>query len=200
MKEFKTAMGVMLAIIIAAFAAFITSDVIDTLAEDSLKEAHHCTFVIPSEFEPGSERGTFINKNYPMESSSVSYHIYSNGNDVVMTNREKMQKQEAFEKAVIDKSGDLTRDEYEKLLSDSYNSAYGEDVSFTVESFDEVTIDGYPGYKIVSYYQASGEEVVHQTVYMILSKYKTFTITYQRAEDDECEDLFEQSAQTIHVQ
>ncbi len=200
MKKFKTAIGVMLAIIMAIVAAYITSDVIETLAEDSLKEAHHCTFVIPSEFTPGTESGTFINKNYPMESSSVSYYVHNNGNDIVMTNRERLQKQEAFEEAVIDKSGDLTRDEYEKLLSDSYNSAYGEDVGFSVEAFDEITVDGYPGYKIVSSYQVSGEEVVHQTVYMLLSKYKTFTITYQRAEDDECEDLFEQSAQTIHVQ
>ncbi len=199
MKKFKTVLGVAVAIIMAGIAAYITSDVVYTLAEDAPKEAHHCTFVIPSEFTPGTEGGTFINKNYPMESSSVSYHVFENGNDVVLTNREKLQQKEAIEEAVIDKSGELTKEEYEKILTESYNSAYGEDVGFTVDSFEKITVDGYPGYKIASYYQASGEEVVHQTVYMILSKYKTFTITYQRAEDDECEALFEQSADTIRV-
>jgi hypothetical protein len=72
-------------------------------------------------------------------------------------------------------------------------------VGFVVSSFDKITVDGYPGYRIVSSYQAADEEKVHQTVYMLLSKYRTFTISMQRAEDDDCEALFEECASSIHV-
>ncbi len=199
MKKTKVVLGVLLSICIACITSKNAIGVLRVDAQNNLDVARQCTFVIPSDFEPGTDAGTFVNKSYPMESSSISYNVYSNGDDVVLTNRERLQQGEAIKEAVVDKSGDLTKSKYQELLSDSYNLAYGEDVGFKVESFDNVTIDGYPGYKIVSSYQASGEETVHQTVYMILSRYKTFTITYQRAEDDDCAEQFESSAETIHV-
>ena len=80
-----------------------------------------------------------------------------------------------------------------------YKAQYGADVGFKVESFDHIEIDGYPGYKIVAKYEPEGSQVVHQTVYIIRSKYRTFTITYQRAADDDCEESFNISASTIRV-
>jgi hypothetical protein len=34
---------------------------------------------------------------------------------------------------------------------------------------------------------------------MLISRYRMFTVTYQRAEDDDCEEFFENSAATIHL-
>ena len=168
-------------------------------AKDEPKEARQCTFVIPSDFTPEPESGVFVNKNEPMESSSICYDVYDNGKNLVLTNREKKKNPASIEKAIVDNSGNLTKSEYEKILSESYKKALGQDVNFTVTSFKDITIDGYPGYKIESTFTVSKQQPVYQTVYMILSKYKTFTITYQRAEDDLCEELFETSAATIHV-
>ena len=84
-------------------------------------------------------------------------------------------------------------------MADAYNQSYGNDVGFKVASFDRITIDGFPGYHITSEFQVAEQPRIHQTVYIILSKYRTFTVTYQRAGDDECEEFFEQSAATLHV-
>ena len=192
MRLYKALIGV-------AFAALILNSVTYVSAKEELKEARQCTFVIPSDFIPQSENGVFVNKNEPMESSSISYDVYDNGEGELLTNREKKNKPAAIKKAVVDNSRNLTKSEYEKALSQSYNEALGEDVGFKVSSFENITIDGYPGYKIEATFTVSDQQPVYQTVYMILSKYKTFTITYQRAEDDLCEELFEKSAQTIHV-
>ena len=194
-------LGVGFAIFITVMAGFLCVDAIDTFAGNELKEANFCSFVVPNEFIPGDAKGLFINKNHPMESSSIMYSHYDNGADVVLTNREKAALKEAgqVQPQVTDESQNLTMDIYQETMSAAYNSAYGQDVGFAVSSFSRITVDGYPGYKIVGSFKATDEEVVHQTVYMLLSKYRTFTITYQRAEDDDCEEMFEESAATIQV-
>lgn len=169
-------------------------------ARDNLEPASYCSFVIPPDFVPSQEKGLFINQNNPMESSSIKYDFYDNGLDVILTNREKAAIKEAGEeKPVADESMSLTKEIYQETVAAAYNSQYGQDVGFVVSSFDKITVDGYPGYRIVSSYQAADEEKVHQTVYMLLSKYRTFTISMQRAEDDDCEALFEECASSIHV-
>ena len=199
-EKVKIAVGVTLAVAFATVAALLTMNVLEVMAEEDLREADWCSFVIPSEFVPGPERGVFINRNHPMESSTIKYSVYDNGKDVVLTNREK--EAEAFNvprNRVTDEPTLLTKDIYQETISAAYNSKYGQDVGFAVESFDSITVDGFPGFKIRSSYRAKDEETIHQTVYMLISKYKVFTITYQRAEDDDCDEQFENSAATIHV-
>ena len=191
--------GTGIAVFMAVIAALMCVDVIDTLAKNELKEATSCTFVIPPEFVPGNEKGQVINKNYPMESSSVQYSYYDNGLDVPLTNRQKESVNQDEALKVAEEAQNLTKEKYQKTISDAYNSAFGHDVGFEVSSFDKITIDGYPGYKIVTSFKVSDDETVHQTVYMLLSRYRTFTVTYQRASDDDCEVYFDESAATIHV-
>jgi hypothetical protein len=154
--------------------------------------------MIPPFFVPGEEAGLFINESYPMESSSIKYDYYDKGRDKTLTNREKMELESApF--VIEDMSSNLTKEIYQSTMSSAYNKDYGTDVGFEVGEFDNRTFDGYPGYRIESSFKVGEAPLIHQTVYIVLSKYRTFTITYQRADDDDCEALFEESAATIHV-
>ena len=191
--------GTGMAILMAVLAAYMCTGVTKAMASDQLKEASYCSFVIPPEFVPGSEKGQFINKNYPMESSLIRYSYYDNGLDELVTNREKQARSKEENVKVTDKTENLTKEIYEETLAEAYNAAYGENVGYSVSSFDRIRVDGYPGFRIEASYKAADEVAVHQTVYMILSKYRTFTVTYQRAEDDECEEHFAESSATIHV-
>ena len=164
-----------------------------------MKAATQCTFMVPSDFLPGDKTGLFQNVNSPMESATISYNCYNNGMDKVLTNREKKELEASGQKSVLDSSRSLTKEIYEEQISAAYASEYGEGVGFEVNSFDKITIDGFPGYKIVSTFKPSDCEVVHQTVYMVLSRYRVFTVTYQRAEDDDFEEEFEKSAETIRI-
>ena len=174
-------------------------DTVNAEAASDLEEAIQCSFVIPPEFVPGEEKGLFINVNSPMESSTIKYSVYDNGQDRVLTNRERKEMQESGVKIIEDESLNLTKEIYESEMSAAYIKEYGEDVGFTVNTFTNIKVDGYPGYKIETSYQAAEEEMVHQTVYIVLSKYRIFTIAYQRAEDDDCIEAFEASSETIHV-
>ena len=181
-----------------AFAIFVTdASCLKIHAAEELKEATGCTFVLNSEFVPGGAKGYFVNKYRPMESSSVVYYVYNNGLDSLLTNREKAEL--ANNGMSADSIAKLDKHKYETLLSAAYSAQYGADVGFKVESFEHIKIDDYPGYKIVAKYEPEGSQVIHQTVYIIRSKYRTFTITYQRAADDDCEESFGISASTIRV-
>ena len=186
------------AILFMCFVGSLLSSVTVRAAED-LEVATECLFVVPPEFEPGRELGFFEHLNMPMESSSIRYNVYSNGKDKVLTNREKKLAEEAGGKVILDESQNLTKEIFEESLSNAYNEKYGADVGYKVSSFENIKIDGFKGYRIGATFQASGEERVYQTTYIILSKYKTFTITYQRAEDDDCQELFDMSEKTIHI-
>lgn len=168
-------------------------------AAEDLKRAVQCSFVIPSDFRATAEKGVFENVNAPMESSTIRFSYYDNGRDRVLTNREKQELEASGEAEIIDESLNLTEDLYQRALSAAYTKQYGKDVGFKVTSFDKIKVDGYPGYKIRADYQAPDEERIYQTTYIIVSSNRMFTISFQRAEDDDCEELFEESAATIHV-
>lgn len=185
--------------LLICFMFILVSLPLQVQAGDELKTAVQCSFVIPKDFLPGEEQGLFINKNYPMESSSILYSYYDNGKDRVLTNREKLENAQSGEKLIVDESTNLTREIFEETTAAAYSKAYGKNVGYKVSSFKKIKIDGYPGFCINADYQVPDEEKIYQTTYIIISRYRTFTVTYQRAEDDDCEELFDSSAATIHV-
>lgn len=166
-------------------------------AEENLKEATGCTFVLNRDYVPGGEKGFYVNRHWPMESSSVTYNVYDNGANLTLTNREKAQLGEVD--TTVYNMEKLDKHKYESLFSAAYAAEYGGDVHFRVEAFKRIEIDGYPGYRIDASYEPEGSQPIFQTVFIIRSKYRTFTITYQRASDDECQESFDISADTIHV-
>ncbi len=187
--------------IILSFTAVSGTSLASEEALDPEREgvAYYCSIAVPSAFEPGDEQGVFVNKSYPIESSIIRYNEYYNGKDIVLTNREKKEMEESGVKETISEPEKLTQKVYEDTVSAAYNSRYGQDVGFEVTSFENITMDGFPGFKISSNYQAADEERIYQTVYMIISKYRVFTITFQRAEDDDCDAYFEECAASIRI-
>lgn len=185
--------------LLVAYIFFNTAISSQAASNNELEVATQCSFIIPSDFVPGNESGLFINKNYPMESSSIKYSIYENGKDKVLTNREKKTLAANGSSLSVEDSINLTKDIYQSILAEAYEKAYGMDVGYKVTDFTTKDFDGFPGYKIMAEFNTDSNIMVYQTVYIILSKYKTFTISYQMAEDDECREMFDTSASTINV-
>jgi len=197
MNKNKKIKNVILSLFMICVFFLSDSVCLELKANEELKEATGCTFVLNSNFVSTDVKGLFVNRYRPMESSSVSYSVYDNGADAMLTNREKAEL--AQKGQGMDSMDKLDKHKYESAISEAYANEYGADVGFKVETFENIEIDGYPGYKIISSYEPEGSQVIHQNVYIIRSKNRTFTITYQRAADDECEESFEISAQTIRV-
>ncbi len=186
-------------LVLASIAGLCLSVMAAEGSDEEAGTATSCTFVVPPVFVPGEGKNIYVNKSYPMESSIIRCSSYYNGKDIVYTNREKKEREAAGITEEISEPEKLTKQIYQETMAAAYNSEYGEDVGFEVASFENITLDGFPGFKISSTYKAADEEKIYQTVYMIISKYRVFTITFQRAEDDDCEVYFEECASTIHV-
>ena len=73
----------------------------------------------------------------------------------------------------------------------------GQEVSLTIESFEQIDMDQVPGYKVRSTYEVDGEKV-EQLTYLLLGD-KTYTITYSQMADDELMADFEISEGEIKL-
>lgn len=192
-RRFKTAIALLLSVVVVA-----NTNMPVKAESEELEKATGCTFVLPDGYVLSeSEENVFVNSNYPLESGIITYSVVTTGSEDTLTNAERAEAAESTETETEDASTELTQEFYQETMATALNEEYGTDVGYTISEFDNISIDGYPGYFIASTYQ--GEQTIHQMVYIVLSRYKTFTITYSRAEDDDTVEAFEASAATIHV-
>lgn len=166
---------------------------------EDLSEASGCSFIVPAGFVMTADEGVFVNEHYPLESANITYKVSYLPKEKVLTNKEKadgVSATESDEELLYD---NLTKDIYEEIQKENYVNLYGEDVDFGVDSFNENTIDGYPGYMIETHLTPTGSQTVYQKIFIILSRYKAFSIIYSRADDDDFEESFAESIESIHI-
>ena len=93
-------------------------------------------------------------------------------------------------------SDKLTKESYKEIVEGAYKEG-GQDVDLVIDSFEEIDMEGVPGYKIRSSYQIEGGEV-EQLAYLILAE-DTYTITYSQMADDDLMADFEISDGVIKL-
>lgn len=132
--------------------------------EINREKASYCVVLIPASYQESQEvPGMYIHNRSPLDSSNIYYTVSEGGQDGMV-------------------STDLTEETYEKTLEEAYKAA-GRDVDLVIESFEEIDMEGVPGYKIRSSCQLE-EEKIEQLTYLILAQ-DTYTITYSQMSDDE---------------
>lgn len=147
-------------------------------AESEREEVSYCAVLIPSSYQESEEvPGMYVHKRNPLDSSNI-YYTVSEGNDKGMV------------------SSELTEKAYEELLENAYEES-GQNVDLNITSFEEIDMEGVPGYKIRSSYQVDQGEI-EQLTYLILAQ-DTYTITYSQMSDDELMADFEISDGEIRL-
>lgn len=136
----------------------------EPVEEIDREEASYCVVLIPASYQESEEiPGMYIHNRNPLDSSNI-YYTVSEGSKEGMV------------------STSLTEEIYEKTLEEAYKEA-GQAVDLDIESFEEIDMEGVPGYKIRSAYQVE-EGKIEQLTYLIVAK-NTYTITYSQMSDDE---------------
>ena len=147
-------------------------------AESEREEVSYCAVLIPSSYQESEEvPGMYVHKRNPLDSSNI-YYTVSGGSDEGLVSTE------------------LTKEVYEELLEAAYEES-GQSVDLNVDSFEEIDMEGVPGYKIRSSYQVDEGEI-EQLTYLILAQ-DTYTITYSQMSDDELMADFEISDGEIRL-
>lgn len=128
------------------------------------EEVHHCAVLIPAGYEESKEiPGMYVHERSPLDSSNIYYTV--------------------SEGSAGNVSEALTRENYQEMVEEAYREA-GQEVALEIASFEEIDMDGIPGYKIRSSYRVDADAEIEQLVYLIMAK-ETYTITYSQLSDDE---------------
>lgn len=136
----------------------------EQMEDDGREESSYCAVLIPEGYVESSEiPGMYVHPKAPLDSSNIYYTMTESSN----------------EGQVIE---DLTEADYEELIETAYAEA-GQQIDLLIESFEQIDMEGIPGYKIRSSFEVA-DEAVEQLAYIILAE-NTCTVTYSQLSDDE---------------
>jgi hypothetical protein len=182
------------------FAFLICAVPMQTKADmKELPEAQYCSVMIPESFKVTDVPGMYVNEHYPLESANITYGVKALPKDRVLTNAQKAAGESESASEVDIRYDELTEDMYDEIMKENYEALYGDGIGYTIENFEDIQKDGFPGYHIVSSFTPEGSQMIHQETFIILSQNRVFTVVYSRAEDDDFTEAFAQSMESIHV-
>ncbi len=179
--------------------SFLGNSIVAKASIKELNKAKSCSFIVPSGFKPTETPGLYVNEHYPLESANILYSITEIPQDRVLTNDEVARGEKADTSEVEALYDELTWEMYQEIQEANYKALYGDNVNFTIESFEDSVIDGFPGYLIKTNFTPEGSQIIHQTIYIMLSSNRVFTLVYSWADDDYFDEAFAESMASIHV-
>lgn len=144
-------------------------------AEDSVK---YCALLIPAGYQPSEEvEGMYVHERRPLDSSNIYYTVLPGDADGKVSEK-------------------LTKEIYEETIEDAF-SEEGWEIDLQIESFEEIDMEGVPGYKIRSTYDVEDGRI-EQLTYLIMAD-DTYTITYSQMADDQLMADFDISGDEIRL-
>lgn len=147
-------------------------------AEDTGDSVQYCALLIPAGYQPSEEiEGMYVHERSPLDSSNI-YYTVSPG----------------------DKAGKisekLTGEIYEETIEKAFLEE-GWEIDLQIESFEEIDMEGIPGYKVRSIYDIEDGQI-EQLTYLIMAD-NTYTITYSQMADDQLMADFDISGDEIRL-
>ena len=137
----------------------------ETPEESGRQEVNCCAVLIPVGYQECEEiSGMYVHEKSPLDSSNIYYSVSEGGGSGKVASH-------------------LTKETYEQLVEEAHGQA-GQKADIKIESFEEIDMEGIPGYKIRSSYEVSDGGTIEQLVYLILAE-DTYTVTYSQMADDE---------------
>lgn len=143
--------------------------------EDSVR---YCALLIPAGYQPSEEiEGMYVHEKSPLDSSNIYYTVLPGDTDGRVSKK-------------------LTKEVYEQTIENAF-SEEGWKINLQIESFEEIDMEGVPGYKIRSAYEIEDGQI-EQLTYLIMAD-DTYTITYSQMADDQLIADFDISGNEIRL-
>lgn len=143
--------------------------------EDSVR---YCALLIPAGYQPSEEiEGMYVHERSPLDSSNIYYTVSPGDADGKVSEK-------------------LTKEIYEKTIENAFLEE-GWKIDLQIESFEEIDMEGVPGYKVRSTYKVEDGQI-EQLTYLIMAD-DTYTITYSQMADDQLMADFDISGNEIRL-
>lgn len=147
-------------------------------AEETEDSVRYCALLIPAGYQPSEEvEGMYVHERSPLDSSNIYYTVSPGEKDGKVSEK-------------------LTREVYEETIENAF-SENGWEIDLQIESFEEIDMEGVPGYKIRSTYDIEDSQI-EQLTYLIMA-HDTYTITYSQMADDQLMADFDISGDEIRL-
>ncbi|MBQ3789754.1 MAG: hypothetical protein II800_02350 [Lachnospiraceae bacterium] len=169
---------------------------------ESLIAANSFAVVIPPEFVPGDQPGQYVTEHWPLDAACITVTSVPLDEEKRYTNAERREMVARGEEVP------MTRRDYTSLTAQRFErearAALADGMTLKVTSFVNIRVkrdaDGasFPGFRI-STEIGGASKTIRSEIYLILSANRVFTVTYAQAEDDDFEELFRKSADTIRA-
>lgn len=158
-------------------AELLEENALDTSVVDNTHTTRGCTFTLPEGFEASEDmEGMYVTGRYPIDASTIYYA--------------QLEQDMALQL--------MTKESFQEQTQENLRELYGETVEITIDSFEQISIQEYPAFRILCHYQV-GDVKVTQLEYAINAD-KTYMIIYSQTGDYDWMEAYEASAETIHVE
>lgn len=158
-------------------AELLEENNLDASVVENSRVTKGCTFTLPEGFEASEDvEGMYVTDRYPIDASTIYYA--------------QLEQDMALQL--------MTKEMFQEQTQESLQEIYGEDVEVIVDSFEQITMQGYPAFKILCHYQV-GDVKITQLEYAINAD-KNYVITYSQTSDYDRMEEYEASAETIRVE
>ncbi|MDE6662722.1 MAG: hypothetical protein K2K46_05180 [Lachnospiraceae bacterium] len=149
---------------------------LDTSVVTDPIETKGCTFVPPEDFEelPDME-GMYVSEHYPVDASTIY----------------------CTEKKMDISLQLMTEDTFTDHMKKELKKLYDSEVEIKVDTFEKITIDDFPAFKIICSY-SYGDVKITQLEYIINAD-KSYIIIYSQTDDYDRMEEFKASAETIQI-
>lgn len=158
-------------------AELLEENNLDASVVNNTRVTKGCTFALPDGFEAAEDmEGMYVTARYPIDASAIYYAQLEQ--DMVLQL--------------------MTEESFQEQTQENLREIYGEDVDVTIDGFEQITMQGYPAFKILCHYQV-GDVKVTQLAYAINAD-KSYVITYSQTGDYDRMEEYMASAETIRIE
>lgn len=158
-------------------AELLEEEKLDTSVMENTRSTKGCTFTVPESFmESEDVPGMYVTKRYPIDASTIYYTEYEQDKSMQL----------------------MTEATFKAQVEETLRQVYDKDIEVSVDSFENIRIDGYPAFRILCHYQID-DIVIKQLEYAINAD-KSYVITYSQTNDYDYMEDYEASAETISLE
>ena len=150
---------------------------LDTSVVENTRSTKGCSFSLPEDFQEAEDRkGMYVTGRYPIDASTISYAELEQDISLQL----------------------MTSDTFKEHMEEQFEASYGEKVELSVDTFEKITVDGYPGFRILCHYSVGTVDIT-QLEYVINAD-KSYVIIYSQTGEYDRMEEYEASAATIRLE
>lgn len=150
---------------------------LDTSVVENTRSTTGCSFSLPEDFvEAEDQPGMYVTGRYPIDASTICYAELEQDISLQL----------------------MTEETFRRHMEEQFAAAQEEAEGLSIDSYEKIELDGYPGFRILCRYMIGNVEIT-QLEYIINAD-KSYVVIYSQTGEYDRMEEYEASAATIRLE